>query len=430
MNMATATEIRPLNEIGEPPTASIGRFYDPEVEIPTGLETLRLARAVQEIEQPTLRKLHGIAAGRKLLSFAVGMPAHSLFPAGALAQIANERLLNDALALQYGLPSALLKERIVELMARRGVRCRSEQIFLTTGAQQGLNLIPHLLLDPGGQVLTEETIYEGFQTALRRFGPELLTVSTRASGPDLDEVEALLAAGARPALMYVIPDGHNPLGSSMTVENRERLVQLARRFRMPILEDDAYGFLSYGREAPPPLSALDDRWVLYLGSFSKILAPSLRVGWLVVPEGEIAVKLSALKHSSDLDSSTFSQHLIGKYLDSGAFPPHLFELRREYQRRRDTMLRALEQHFPEGVRWSRPNCGFYIWLELPRHIDTAELLRLAVATEGVSFSPGRAFAVGGNRHADHCLRLSFSPCSCEDIEEGMIRLSRLVQRYL
>ncbi len=430
MNMATATEIRPLNEIGEPPTASIGRFYDSEVEIPTGLETLRLARAVQEIEQPTLRKLHGIAAGRRLLSFAVGMPAHSLFPAEALARVANEVLLTDALALQYGLPSALLKARIVELMAHRGVRCRSEQIFLTTGAQQGLNLIPHLLLDPGGQVLMEETAYEGFQTALRRFGPDLLTVSTRGSGPDLDEVEALLAAGARPALMYVITDGHNPLGSSMTAENRERLVRLARQFQMPILEDDAYGFLAYEREAPPPLRALDDRWVLYLGSFSKILAPSLRVGWLVVPEGEIAVKLSTLKHISDLDSSTFSQHLIGRYLDSGAFPDHLLELRREYQQRRDTMLHALEQHFPKGVRWSRPRCGFYIWVELPRHIDTAELLRLAVATEGVAFSPGRAFAVGDNGHADHCLRLSFSPCSCEQIEEGMIRLSRLVHRYL
>lgn len=391
---------------------------------------LTLARSAQRIEQPKLRQLHAVADGRKTLSFALGMPAHDLFPAQALAECAHKLLLTRAKALQYGLPSAELKEQIVELMARRGVTCRSEQIFLTTGAQQGLNLVPRLLLDPGGQVLVEEIVYEGFQAVLKGFEPELLSVPTCGeTGPDLDAVEAFLANGARPALMYVITDGHNPLGTSMSIEKRRRLVELARRFEVPILEDDAYGFLSYEQEPPPPLRSMEEDWVLYLGSFSKIIAPSLRVGWLVVPE-QVVTRLSAIKHVIDTDTSALTQHIINKFLESGALPDHVERLRREYKRRRDTMLDALGRHFPESVRWNRPGSGFFIWLELPRNVDAAELLGDAVENESVVFSPGRIFALGAGRHADHCIRLSFATCTCEEIEEGILRLSRVVKRNI
>ncbi|MCP4656373.1 MAG: PLP-dependent aminotransferase family protein [bacterium] len=391
---------------------------------------LSLSRAARRIEQPKLRQLHAIADGRKTLSFALGMPAHDLFPAQALAECSHELLLTRAKALQYGLPSAALKEQIVTLMAQRGVTCRSEQIFLTTGAQQGLNLVPRLLLDPGGQVLVEEIVYEGFQAVLKGFEPELLSVPTCGeTGPDLDAVEAFLTDGARPALMYVITDGHNPLGTSLSLEKRRRLVELARRFEVPILEDDAYGFLSYEQEPPPPLRSMEEDWVLYLGSFSKIIAPSLRVGWLVVPE-QVVTRLSALKHVIDTDTSGLSQHIISKFLETGALPDHVQRLRREYKRRRDTMHGALDQHFPDTVRWNRPGSGLFVWLELPRNVDAEEILGDAVESEAVVFSPGRIFALGGGRHADHCIRLSFATCTCEEIEEGVTRLSRVVKRYL
>ncbi len=400
--------------------------------IPTGEKVgkLSLSRSAQRIEQPKLRQLHAVADGRKTLSFALGMPAHDFFPAQALAECSHELLLTRAKALQYGLPSASLKEQIVRLMAQRGVTCRSEQVFLTTGAQQGLNLVPRLLLDPGGQVLVEDIVYEGLQGVLKGFEPELLSIPTCGeTGPDLDAVEAFLTNGARPAFMYVITDGHNPLGISMSLEKRRRLVELARRFEVPLLEDDAYGFLSYEQEPPPPLRAIEEDWVLYLGSFSKIIAPSLRVGWLVVPEPAVS-RLSALKHIIDTDTSALTQHIISKFLESGALPDHVQGLRREYKRRRDTMLGALEQHFPETVRWNRPGSGFFVWVELPRNLDAEDLLGDAVKSEAVVFSPGRIFALGGGRHADHCLRLSFATCTCEEIEEGILRLSRVVKRHL
>jgi 2-aminoadipate transaminase len=216
---------------------------------------------------------------------------------------------------------------------------------------------------------------------------------------------------------------------TLAAERRQALVELARTFRVPILEDDAYGFLEYDGAPSPPLRALDERWVLYLGSFSKILAPALRAGWIVVPE-ELVPRLSALKHATDLDTPSFSHRLISAYLDGGGLPAHLALLCREYRRRRDAMLAALAASFPPEVRWNRPGSGMFVWVELPAGADATALLELALATESVAFSPGDAFAVGASRHAAHCLRLCFTALPAERIEEGIRRLARATAVYL
>lgn len=377
-----------------------------------------------------MREILAMASRPGVLSFAVGLPAPELFPREALGEAMSRVLRDEPSSLQYALPLRRLKEQVVELMALRGVTCRPEQIFLTSGAQQAMDLFAHLLLDPGAQVLLEESTYDGIRIAVRRFEPRVLTVPSSAEeGIDVDAVEAVLAGGARPALLYLIPEGHNPLGVSLPLTARHRLAELARAHRLPILEDDTYGLLA-GEGALPALRALDEDWVFYIGSFSKILAPSLRAGWAVVPE-PLLPRLGMLKHAADVDTASLAQHAISAYLAAGRLPAHLTALREEYRHRRDAMLAALARHMPAGVQWNQPAGGLYVWVELPRGFDATALLRVAVETAEVAFAPGEAFAAtdaDAARHR-HCLRLSFASFPPEQIEEGIRRLGQAIAKF-
>jgi 2-aminoadipate transaminase len=378
----------------------------------------------------SLREIMDLASRPGVLSFAIGLPAADLFPHEALAEAAGRVLRSDPGSLQYGLPYRPLKTQIVELMAARGVRCTEEQIFLTSGAQQGMDLLSRMLLGPGGQVMMEWAVYDGIQMAVRLRDPEVLCVgSDPGAGIDVDEVAARLAGGARPAFLYLIPDGHNPLGVSLRLDARLRLVELARRYRVPIVEDDVYGPLYYDEEPPPPLRAFDAEWVYHLGSFSKILAPALRAGWMVVP-APMAIRLSPLKHAADLDTPALSHRVISAYLETGRLPAHLQTVRAEYRRRRDAMLAALRAHLPSEMRWSRPTSGMFVWAELPPGLDAAGLLRTAVEEESVAFSPGVTFCAGDRERGRRCLRLSFASHPPERIEEGIRRLGGVIIRSL
>lgn len=393
-------------------------------------ERISLAEWTATLKQSGLREMLSIAARPNILSFAIGMPASDTFPARDYAQAAQKVLARDSRALQYGMPLATLKTHIVDIMAQRGVSCRQEQVFLTTGAQQGMSLLVHLLLDARRQVLIEETTYDGLQMAVKPFSPEILTVPTDLeTGIDVNAVESLLANGARPSFIYTIPDGHNPLGVSMSLEKRERLVELARLYRVPIIEDDAYGFLYYETTPGPPMRSMDGDWVLYVGSFSKILAPAVRVGWLVVPDYLVPM-LSVTKHGSDLDSCTFTQHALSAYLDEGHLADHLSMSRVTYATRRDAMLTAMSRHFPGGLRWRKPLSGMFIWVEMPSRLDASRLLVEAVEKQQVAFSPGPAFCVNNSRSASHCMRLNFSNRNVEEIEDGIARISRVLRAAL
>ncbi len=397
---------------------------------PTLEGAIKLADWTGGMKRSVLRDMIALVARPDILSFAGGLPAPSLFPTAAYAQATAQVLANNPDALQYGPPFLPLKAHIVGLMEQRGVRCVPEQIFLTTGAQQALDVLVRLLLNPGGQVILEELVYPGIQQVVAPFSPTLLTVPTSLeSGMEVAGVEAHLTSGARPAFIYCIPDAHNPLGVSMSQAKRARLVELAQRFQVPLIEDDPYGLLCYDEPAPPPLRALDEQWVFYVGSFSKILAPALRMGWIVAPEALIP-KLTVVKEASDLETSALTQRTIAAFLDAGHLPEHLLTLRQAYGKRRDTMLRALRAHFPREARWSEPAGGMFIWVELPGAVDTRALLRRAVEAEHVAFIPGPAFAVNEPTRAAPCLRLNFSNATDAQIEEGIARLGRVLRSAL
>lgn len=387
-------------------------------------EKLLLANWMRIAGRTALGDYLALTARPDVLSFALGLPAAELFPAQDFIAAALRVVASDPGALQYGPPLLSLKKHIVSLMAGRGVRCTQEQVFVTTGAQQALNLLARMLLDQHGEVITESLTYPGLQQVIEPYQPRLLSVPTDAkTGMDVDALEALLAGGARPAFIYAIPSGHNPLGIEMSAAKRHRLVELAKSYGVPIIEDDPYGHIYYGDSPPLPLRALDEQWVFYTGSFSKILAPALRVGWTIVPEW-LAHKLSNVKEASDLNTATFSQRALSGYLDTGALPAHLASLRREYKSRRDAMLGALAEYLPFEAEWNEPLSGFFIWLKLPESVDTDALLREAVESERVAFVPGMAFAVNNDGTGGNCLRLSYSNCSPQKIEEGIIRLAR------
>ncbi len=388
---------------------------------------MQFADWTHSISRSVLRQMMAVVSRPGILSFAGGLPAPELFPTADYAEALTHVLATDGRSLQYAPPHQQLKAHIVELMAQRGVTCTQEQVFLTTGAQQGLDVLTTMFLNQGGQVMFEDLVYTGVQQVVAPLRPQILSVSTDLdTGMDVDAVEAYLADGARPAYIYVIPDAHNPLGVSISLEKRKRLVALARHYGVPIIEDDPYGFLYYDGDLERPLRALDDEWVFYLGSFSKILAPALRLGWMIAPEALIP-KLTVIKEAGDLESSALTQRAVAAYLDNGHLPGHLATLRQAYGRRRDTMLAALSQHFPAEARWTQPNGGMFIWVELPEQFNTAQLLPIAVEEEKVAFIPGYAFAVLGH-HVNNCLRLNFSNCTPEMIQEGVRRLGRVLQR--
>ncbi|MBI3847815.1 MAG: PLP-dependent aminotransferase family protein [Planctomycetes bacterium] len=386
--------------------------------------------AARTLHQSLLRELQAMAAEKDSFPFALGMPAAELFPRDAIAEAVRLVLSRDPVALQYAVPFEPLKLHVVKRMAARGVACTGSQVFLTAGAQQGINLLVRLLLEPGGHAVVEDATYDGMLMALRPLACRPLTVETDLeSGMHVEGVDAVLQSGARPAFVYTIPDGHNPCGVSLSVAKRARLAEIARTHEVPVIEDDAYGFLNYSGPAPPLVRAHDAQWVFTIGSFSKVLAPSLRVGWIVAPEAVVA-RLSILKHSSDLDVSTLAQRAVSAYLDTGAFDDHVATLRREYVARRDAMGRALEAHFPSEARYRVPAAGLFYWVELPRRVDTNDVLRVALAKERVAFVPGRAIAADDGDRVSNFMRLSFSACTPERIEAGIRRLGRVVKEAL
>ncbi|HYG11054.1 MAG TPA: PLP-dependent aminotransferase family protein [Pyrinomonadaceae bacterium] len=392
--------------------------------------SLRLAEWARNISPSALQEMLTEASRPGIISFALGLPAPEFFPAAAFAQIAGQVLAADARTLQYSPHLQPLKRQVCELMKQRGVECFEEQVFLTAGAQQGMSLLARLLLEDGGKVITEKFIYLGFQQALEPFRPEILTVETNPeTGMDVEAVESLLRSGHRPAFIYSITDGHNPLSVNLHPAKRERLVELAKAYQVPIIEDDAYGFLNYSEAMSPPLRALDDRWVFYVGSFSKILAPALRAGWMIVPP-ELIEPLSIVKESADIDTATFTQRLINAYLESGQFPAHLANLCAHYNIRRETMASALEAFFPAEARWNVPESGFFFWVELPAKISPDRLFKIAIEREQVAFIPGNAFSVRGAGNQTQSIRLNFSNSTPERIEEGIARLAKVLKESI
>jgi len=401
----------------------------------------RYAQRTQRMTSSAIRELLKLTSRPDIISFAGGLPAPELFPVEEV-RAAVDRVLtaHGTSALQYSTTEGYppLRDLIAQRMARYGIKVGIENIVITTGSQEALDLIGKILINPGDRILTETPSYLGAIQAFTMYSAEFVTVPIDDDGLDTERLEQALRAG--PKFMYILPNFQNPAGVTLSLPRRYELVALADRYGIPIVEDDPYGQLRYEGDHIKPIVVLDAEHhnehengrysgdVIYLSTFSKTLAPGLRLGWVVAPEG-VTQRLVLAKQGTDLHSSTFDQMVAFETARDGFLDRHVRRLREVYRRRRDVMLAALERAFPPsmGVRWTRPHGGLFLWVTLPEAIDTAPLLAEAVA-EKVAFVPGAGFHPDGS--GQNTMRLNFSNASEAMIEEGVARLGRVIARHL
>ncbi|MBI3328734.1 MAG: PLP-dependent aminotransferase family protein [Nitrospinae bacterium] len=402
------------------------------------LWTQRYAQRTQRMQSSTIRELLKLTEQPEMISFAGGLPAAEGFPVSAF-QAACQRVLAEhgPQALQYSTTEGYrpLREMIARHTARYGIVVESDNVLITSGSQQALDLIGKILLNPGDRILVEQPTYLGALQAWDAYQGEYVGLPMDDEGLRTDALEAALRVG--PKFMYVLPNFQNPTGVTLSVERRQTLVDLADRYGVPLVEDDPYGQLRYEGRHLPPLVMLDGRLrardgapyrgnVLYLSTFSKTLAPGLRLGWVVGPV-EVIHRLVQAKQGIDLQTSTLIQMVAYEVAHSGFLDRHVRALRTLYRPRRDAMLAAMKKYFPPGVHWTVPQGGLFLWVVLPEHLDAADILRAAIA-EHVAFVPGSSFFA--DRSGRNTLRLNFSNARPEKIDEGIRRLGEVLTRKL
>ncbi len=404
--------------------------------------TSRYAQRTKGLKSSAIRELLKFTQRPEVISFAGGLPAPEVFPAERF-QEACQKVLQEKphLALQYGATEGYepLREMVARHIARYGIKAKSENVLITSGSQQALDLIGKLLINPGDRVLVEAPTYLGALQAFNVYGADYVSVPSDDDGLRSDRLEDPLRSG--PKFMYVLPNFQNPGGTTLSEGRRHELVLLADKYGIPIVEDDPYGQLRYEGEHLTPLVVLDrenlrrDQGysignVLYLSTFSKTLAPGLRLGWIVAPPDVIA-KLVQLKQGADLHSSTFVQMVAYEVARDNFLDEHVKLIRSVYRERRDVMLDALSQYFPPEVTWTKPMGGLFLWVTLPQGADADKLFEAAVR-ENVAFVPGDCFYAPnghsgeGRRH----MRLNFSAAAPDQIREGIRRLSIAVKEQL
>lgn len=390
-----------------------------EVLPPPWRELLR--EGVQTAQDPSIRDLLALTERGDVISFAVGLPAPELLPIDALHQIF--RTLAGEVGGQLGLHCPTeghspLRETIAHSMATRGILCTPAEVLIVSGSQQGLDLAARAFLDPGDTVVVEEPTFFGAVQAFRAAQARLVGVPTDDDGMRIDVLQTVIERH-RPKLIYTLPTFQNPSGHVMSLQRRRQLLDLAYRHQIPILEDDPYSELRYDGEPMPSLKALDRHgYVLYLSTFSKILFPGLRLGYLVAPR-PIARQFALIKQSVDLHSNGIGQWFLDRFLRDGGMAPHLKKVRAAYQERRDVMAEALAPGRALGLTFRPPDGGIYQWCQLPAGVDRQRLLASA-AERGVAFFPGASCFVG--EPSAEFIRLNFSYPSIAQIRDGIPRL--------
>jgi 2-aminoadipate transaminase len=390
----------------------------------------RYAARMAGVRSSAVRDLFAAASRPDVISLSGGMPDVRRVPHEAVARATRDAMrLDGPSALQYGGSEgrAALRQTIVGLMGESGVRLGPDDIIVTAGAQQGLDLLARVFLDPGDVVIAEGPTYVGALQAFSVYQPDIHCIPMDEGGMRVDLLEEeLRRLGPRGAkFIYTIPNFQNPAGVTLVPERRRRLLELAREYDIPVVEDDPYGRLRYEGGHILPLRALDPD-VIYLGTFSKILAPGLRLGWMSAPKPILARVLLA-KQAADLCGSAFSQSVAEHYMTGTGWRRVLADLTATYGARRDAMLAALCEFFPDDVTWTHPEGGFFVWVTLPAHLDTKALLAEAVE-HGVTFVPGSDFFPDGR--GTNCMRLAFCYESPEQITEGVRRLAEVCQDKL
>ena len=364
-----------------------------------------------------------------IISFVFGFPDRETLPAASIADATKRAMEKDGdWALQYGKDTgtpALVDALRAKLARDQQIVAGRENVMLTSGGSQACQLVLDLLVDPGDTVIVESPTWMGFLFMVNNLKAKAVGVSVDEEGTNVDELEQTLARlksdGVTPKLIYIIPNFQNPMGVSTTLERRKRIIELAKEYGTIVLEDDAYYDLRYAGERIPPMQTLDDSGtVWYTGTFSKIVGAGMRLGWLVAP-AEVITQLSVLK--TDGSSNVFGSHVIAEWMPEH-LDDHIAQLRELYARRRDLTLAALERHMPEGVSWTVPDGGFFLWVTLPEALD-ATALRAQTRELGVDFLPGATCAAPGK--ADNQLRLSYSFVTDDQIDVGIKVIADVVK---
>ncbi|HSC20707.1 MAG TPA: PLP-dependent aminotransferase family protein [Solirubrobacterales bacterium] len=377
-----------------------------------------------------MRDLMAITARPEVISLAGGLPDTSTFPpqsfAAQMTRIAQE---SAAEALQYGPTEGFeeTKDCILEVMGAEGMLPDPDDIIVTTGGQQGIDLVTKTLVDPGDVVICEAPTYPGAVPVFCSYQADVVQVECDEDGMDVDVLEQLLgelrSEGRRPKFIYSVPSFQNPAGVTMSFERRQRLVELARANEILVVEDNPYGLLRYGGEPMPPLYQLDGGdFVIYIGTFSKILSPGIRLGWTVAPP-PVLEKIVLGKQATDLCTSTLTQYFVREYFAERRWQRYIDDLIEIYRERRDVMVQALRDNFPAEATWTEPEGGLFIWATLPDYIDTSDLLAKALRAD-VAFVPGQAAYVDGRGR--HSMRLNFSGVTADEIREGVRRIGEVI----
>jgi 2-aminoadipate transaminase len=400
----------------------------------------RFARHARSTQSSAIRELLKITQRPEVISFAGGLPAPELFPVEEI-KTACKRVLaeNPESALQYspteGYPP--LREMIARQMDAFGMRLGLDNILITTGSQQSLDLVGKLLLNDGDRVLVEDPTFLGALQAFGVLGAGYSTIPVDDDGLQTDRLQDALSSN--PKFLYIMPTFQNPGGVTLSLERRRALLAFADRHGLPVVEDDPYSQLRFMGEPLPPLQALDSVMlnstdgypagnVIYFGSFSKTLAPGLRLAWISAPP-EVIAKLVQIKQGADLHTSIFVQRMAYETARDGFLERHILHIREVYRERRDAMLAAMDEFFPPEVQWTRPQGGLFLWVHLPEGLVSSKLLSKALE-KNVAFVPGNSFFANDQNAGDRYFRLNFSNMKPEMIQEGIRRLAGVIREVL
>ena len=394
-----------------------------------------LASRTESMKSSAIRELLKLTQDPDIISFAGGLPAPDFFPLREVEEACRYIIREDgAEALQYSMTEGYppLKEYLSNAMHKYGVPARPDNVLLTNGSQQALDLIGKILIDPGDYVLTGRPTYLGAIQAWNAYQARYHTVRLDDQGMVVDEIEhayekVIADSGKPPRFIYVLPNFHNPAGTTLSRERREQLADIATKLDLPVVEDDPYGQLRYEGEDLPPICTYIPERTIYLGTFSKTLAPGLRLGWIVCPE-ELMKHFVQAKQGADLHTGTFTQYVANDICQRGFLKQHVKKLCAAYRERRDTMLDALAEFWPDACCWTHPDGGLFLWAQVPEGIDTMDFLGQALE-EKVAYVPGVNFYPNEDG-GFNAMRLNFSYCSEDTIVEGTRRLGVALKKAI
>ena len=396
-----------------------------KMENPTPLQW-QFSQRAQQLQSSVIREILKVTIRPEVISFAGGLPSPATFPVEHM-RAAYDKVLSQQgkVALQYGPTDgyAPLREWIAQSLSTDGAKILAEQVLMVSGSQQGLDLLAKVLVDEGSKVLVETPSYLGALQAFSLYRPEFVSVPTDDHGLLPDQV-ATVGQGAR--MLYALPNFQNPTGRTLSVERRIALVETCARLGLPLIEDDPYGALSYRGEPLPKMLSMNPNGVIYMGSFSKVLTPGIRLGYVVAPL-PLVRKLEQAKQAADLHTAQLTQMVVHEVVKDGFLAEHIPTIRKLYADQCQVMLDALAEFFPSSATWTKPEGGMFIWVKLPQQIDSMKLLDEAIA-QNVAFVPGAPFYANTPEH--NTLRLSFVTVPPEKIREGIAKLGKLIAAKL